>query len=166
MRTGSPRDRGIYDDKLCFETYMKWGAAATHRKLREWCKQVGMVNYMTGRPSQMGAFWALWRYAMQNPEEGFPLYKEWWYHTTLPMSEFGRVNPHATFEDFLGDIQNHAYNNKSIASQSKYEAFCEKYGLPTLPPKFRMKEESTMLTLEEFNEKYRQNQEVSVEAGD
>lgn len=159
--TGTPRSRGVYDDKRCFETYMSWGAAATHSKLRAWCKQVGMVGTQTGRASQMGAYWAMWRYALENPEEGYELYREWWYE-----NDPSKRMP--TLKGFLVDIQNHAWNNKSVASVSKYEAFCEKYDLPALPQKVKITFEQRFLFSAngEFHEEHKQNQEISGKAGD
>lgn len=159
--TGTPRERGVYDDKRCFERYMKWGAAATHDKLRQWCISVGMVNSNTGKVSQMGAYWAMWRYAMNNAEEAYPLYKDWWFE-----NDPQKRTP--TFLKFLTDIQNHAYDNKSVASQYKYEDFCEKWELPILPQKIKMtmSKKTLFSTNGHIHEENRQNQEVSVEAGD
>lgn len=154
--TGSPRDRGVYDDKRLFERYMKWGAAATHEKLRQWCLEHGMFNPSLGRPSHMGAYWAVWRYALENPEEGYPLYREWWYESD-PRKRI------PTFKHFLINIQTHAYNKNSICGHQKYLQFCERWELSVTPDKGRMEREFEYQEL--IYEENRQNQEVSVEAG-
>lgn len=165
--TGTPRERGVYDDKKCFERYMTWGAAATHAKLRRWCISVGMVNPATGTVSQMGPFWAAWRYALNNIETPgvFEMYREWWFE-----SDAEKKVP--TFLHFIVNIQNHAWNNKSIASQEKYDNLIEKYNLPILPQKVKITFEQRLLFgsnghigKTEAHEEDRQNQEVSVEAG-
>lgn len=128
--TGSPRDRGVYDDRRLYEKFMKWGAAANHKKLRDWCVRVGMFNPEIGRPSQMGPFWAVWRYALENADKPgvFELYREWWFESD-PRKRI------PTMRHFLENIKFHSYDRKSVASRTKYEKFCEEHKLPILPDK-------------------------------
>lgn len=133
-KSGQPSDRKIYDGKLLWETYMGWGAAATYKKLRAFAREKGMVNPETGQVSHMGVYFAAWKYAFRNPYEAHKSYKEWRFQTD-------RYLP--SFRDFLLEIQNHAYNNKSIATSDKaYEEFCRTFDLDPLPPRIRINLES------------------------
>lgn len=181
--TGGPGSRKIYNDELLFKTYFGWGAAATFEKLREFCKRTGQISVKTGRPSHMGPIWAVWRYAFNNPESIVPgtgkttyeMYREWWYDTDAE-----KKTP--TFMHFILNIQTHTYNKKSICGHEKYLEFCERYGLNTVPDEVRMGREfegNTVLPVDKLDlekiaqevgamnlhEEIRQNQEVSVEAG-
>lgn len=108
----------FYDDKLLWETYMGWGRAATYARLREWCLQNGMYNPITGKVSQMGCFWAMWRYAVHNPEEAYEAYRKWQF-------EYGLF---PTFEDFCKDVYAHAFERRAMVTGKKNKAvFYAKY---------------------------------------
>lgn len=114
----------MYDGERLWKQYMSWGAAATHKKLRGWVESVGMCNPEIGRPSQMGPFFAMWRWAIRNPEEAYPHYKSWWFETDPLHCE-------PSYEDFLKDLRKHAIN-ASMLSVPAYRKFCEKHGLSTV----------------------------------
>lgn len=107
-----------FDDRLLWKTYMGWGRAATYSRLRAWCIQNGMVNPETGKVSQMGVYWAIWRFAVRNPEEAYEDYKLW-------QMEFGNF---PTFQEFCIDLYLHAYAKKAIViGKKKKKEFIEKY---------------------------------------
>lgn len=108
----------FYDDKLLWETFMGWGRAATYKKLREWCIDQGMVNPDTGTVSQMGVFFAMWRYAVNCPEEAYKGYQEW-------QMQYGNF---PTFEDFCKDVLAHAFSKKAIVvGKRKKRDFVRQY---------------------------------------
>lgn len=125
--------RRIYDDELLFKTYFGWGAAATYRKLAEFCIRIGMVDPRKGKPSQMGPYWAVWRHALENADdpEVYRLYKEWSY-------ERDHLRRERTQRDFWIHIQRVAYENRSICNRDTYEDFCDRHGLDYDPDKNKM----------------------------
>lgn len=125
-----------YNGKELWETYMSWGAAASHRKLRLWFEEKGV------KASQMGAFWAMWRYALGNPEEAFPAYKKWWFETASNQSDGVVVDSNVDFQKFLEDIRNHAYGKSCIVGRRTYRTFCKKYSLSEIPARFTNEKET------------------------
>jgi hypothetical protein len=119
----------IYPDKELWEKYMSWGKAASHLKLRRWLIENGFSIKEYG----MGAFWAMWRYAIRNPEEAFPLYKKWYFETASDVKPNPDViDPVVTFQDFLEDCRLHA-RQRSCVSRGEYIRFCNKHGLQSAP---------------------------------
>lgn len=111
-----PREK-IYDGETIFKTWCGWGAAATGTRLREYAK----ANF--GGTSQMGAEYAMWKWAFNNPEESFPIWKEWHFEKYPD-----REQP--TFEDFTKILLRKARANQNVGgSQKKINRFCAKYGL-------------------------------------
>lgn len=118
---GLTRTRGTirkYDDKECWEKYMDWGAAASHKKLRGWLQERGTST------SPMGPFFAMWRHAIRNPEETYPQYRKWFFETASQEGSDGNV----TFEEYLLDLKKHG-RMRSLLSKSAFAEFCEKYNL-------------------------------------
>lgn len=107
------------DDKECWDTYMSWGAAASHKKLRLFMQEKNQVNV-----SVMAPFFAMWRYAIRNPEETFTQYKKWFFETASQEGLDGNI----TFDDFLQDLKQHG-KMEALLSRSRYIEFCEKYNL-------------------------------------
>ncbi len=64
----------MYDSKDLFETYCGWGAAASLKKLQAYAKD----KY--GQSTKMGAWYAMWKYPLENPEEAYQIYKEYYFH--------------------------------------------------------------------------------------
>lgn len=118
------RDKTVYDGKRLWETYMEWGRGSSHKRLREWARENNMVNPWTGKVSQMGAFWAMWRYAVHNPEEAYESYKK---HTE-EFPELIAMGISVNFEFFLKDVQKHA-RNEAVVSRKTYREFCKKHNL-------------------------------------
>lgn len=107
-----------YDGKAIWEKYMSMGKAATYKKILFWCNETGMVNPATGKASFMGPRFAMWRYAIRNPEEAYKPYFEW-------QREYGNF---PTFKEFCEDLSDHAYTKKTaIVSPKEKEEFIEKY---------------------------------------
>ena len=124
--TQTGRGAKLYDEKACWDKAMEWGAAFTYRKLKKWHR-----DYY-GFGSQMGPCWAMWRYAINNAEECFPQYKQWYFQTyenSLRHKE--DIKSEVNFKDFLEDCKAHAKGKNTILSRSAYKKFCEKYGLET-----------------------------------
>lgn len=108
----------FYDGKRIWEYYMSLGRAATYKRVRQWCADVGMVNPQNGKVSMMGPRFAMWRYAIRNPDEAFVAYQEW-------QREYGN---YPTFNEFCQDCVNHAYTKKTcIVSPREKQEFVEKY---------------------------------------
>jgi hypothetical protein len=108
----------VYDGKLLFETYCNWGAAASNPRLMEFARQT------YGQTSQMGPHYAMWKWAFQNPEEAYEMWKELQFNKNPE-------DPIPTFEQFLLKIRELAVKNPSIGgSKQSVERFCAKYGLP------------------------------------
>lgn len=119
--------RKVYDGEKLWKIYHSWGRAATHRKLREWAIANGMFNpkSRSGGPSQMGPYFSMWRWALNNPEKAYPAYEKWAkeYEDELIAEGIG-IN----FQNFLKDIQEHARSNQ-VVGHERYLEFCEKYEL-------------------------------------
>lgn len=118
-----------YNDKECWEQAMSWGAAFSVNRLERWHKE------NKGWGSHMGVVWAMWRWAAENPEACFPQYQKWVFekasntHGTPEVPDFN-----VTFEQFLEEIRFHAEGKgakgrSSVLSKSRYNQFCENYGL-------------------------------------
>lgn len=107
----------IYDGKVLFKVWCEWGMAATNDRMMEFSK----THF--GAWSQMGPYYAMWRYAFENPEEAFVFWKDFWFNTYPD-----REQP-AKFENFLLEIKKRAEKNPSIASPKRMERFCAKYNL-------------------------------------
>jgi len=105
-----------YDEKACWEQYMVvWRGAATYRKLRDWHRD----EYGFG--SQMGAYWAAWRWACKNPEACYPQYKNWF---------DDKFSQDVTFNDFVKLCKTRVENSgHSILGKRKYGAFCRQWDL-------------------------------------
>lgn len=116
---GVLKETGFYDGEKLFQTYMSWGKAASHRRLREWCREVGMVNPATGEASHMGAYWAMWRWAFYNLHEAFPYYQD-------AMNQYGKF---PTLEDFAREIYNRSKSRPEIVSKKKALAFAVEHSI-------------------------------------
>lgn len=109
----------VYDGEFLFRTWCGWGAAASNPMLMEFCR----TNYNTS--SQMGPTYAMWKWAFNNPEQAYPLYKEFWFDKYPD-------RPPLEFKDFLQLIvKEHGKNQSVVGAKSKrnLERFCAKYGL-------------------------------------
>lgn len=107
----------VYDGKLLWETWCNWGAAASNPRLMEFSKQ------QFGRSSQMGPYYAKWKYAFDNPEKAYELWKEYSFNANPE-------EPVPTWEEFLLQLQKLGTRNPTIGgSRSNVERFCAKYGL-------------------------------------
>ena len=108
----------LYDGKLLFETYCNWGAAASNPRLIEFARQT------YGRASQMGPYYAMWKYAFDNPKVAYELWKEY---------SFNRFpeEPIPTWEQFLLELRDRAVKNPTIGGTRKnVERFCAEHNLP------------------------------------
>jgi hypothetical protein len=106
-----------YDGKLLFKTWCEWGRASSNDRLIAFSK----ANFGVG--SQMGAYYAMWRYAFDNPEEAFEYWRDFWFNTYPD-----REQP-AKFENFLLEVKKRAEKNPSVASTKRLERWCAKYNL-------------------------------------
>lgn len=108
----------IYDGEKIWIEFMSMGKAATYQKIRGFCSRNGMVNPMTGRVSQMGPVYAMWRYAFKNPETSYEYYRKW-------KMEFGE---YPTFQDFCIELWDHARSEcREVTSEKYKKIFKEKY---------------------------------------
>jgi hypothetical protein len=108
-----------YNDQECWEHFMvEMGGGASHGKLRAWLREIKRVKV-----SQMGPYWAMWRWAARNPELTYPQYKKWYFETASIVGEDGN----ASFEDFLQDIKKASMIG--ALGRAEYRQFCEKYSL-------------------------------------
>ena len=118
-----------YDEKECWDKFMEMGAGATIRKLNNWHTE----KY--GFASQMGPYWAMWRYACKNVDQAFGQYKVWWFETASAVQNVKNVPSFiVTKEDFLKDCRNHIIGSgnirrDSVLSQRAYRKFCQENGL-------------------------------------
>lgn len=119
-------NRRIYDGEKLFKAYMGMGRAGSYPKLKRWAEENGMINPLTGRATKMGLFWSMWKWAFHNPEEAYPIYKEWASQYTNEIAESG-FQP--TWENFLKEIQTKVKHRREIVSQRDYEEFCIEYNL-------------------------------------
>lgn len=107
-----------YDGKKIWQKYMSLGRAATYDKIRRWCLEEGMVNQETGIVSKWGPKFAMWRYAIRNPEEAYEAYK-------LRFMEYGEF---PTFREFCQDVADHAYTRRTmVINYKEKELFVRKY---------------------------------------
>lgn len=106
----------MYDGELLFKTWCSWGLASGHDRLIEFSRST------YGQASQMGPYFAMWRWALENPEKAFEYWKEWYFHNYPD-----REPP--TFEDFLLVLRERGKTNKNIAPPKKLERFCARYNL-------------------------------------
>ena len=107
----------IYDGEDLFRTFCGWGAAASNPKLMKYAEE----KY--GQSSQMGPLYSMWKWAFRNPEQAYPLWKE--YH-------FERFpdRPQPTFEEFTQHLLEWGTRNKNIGGgPQRIHRFCAKYGL-------------------------------------
>jgi hypothetical protein len=118
----SVNNKKKYDGKECWELYMSWGGASSYRKLRDWHR----AN--KGYGSQMGPFWAMWKYAFLNVEEAYPAYQKWYADVVASIGD-KNMNPNSTILGYLEDIKKHAKNRPNISNLRTYVAFCKAYGL-------------------------------------
>lgn len=111
--------RRLYDGKLLFETWCNWGAAATNPRLMEFARE------RFGHVSQMGPYYALWQWGFRNPEESYPLWKEYFLNAHPEQKQ-------PTFEEYLQLLLEKAYSSPSIGGSGRrhIERFCAKYNLP------------------------------------
>lgn len=118
--------RKKYPEKEIWEKFMSMGAAASNPKIRNWLMLEKGI-----KPSQMGHIWAMWRYAVKNPEKAYPLYKVWHFEYASSISGVETVvDPNVNFEGFLKDCQYRIkQSGDSIMSKSAYKRFCQKYNL-------------------------------------
>jgi hypothetical protein len=124
----------LYDGKDLWEYYHSLGKAATHGKLREYAKTRGMYSHRKGVPSQMGPYWAMWRYALRNPEEAWPAYEKW---AKEYEGELIAQGIDINFQNFLEDIREHAKSGGVVGDET-YLEFCEKYQLNPNPQKVKV----------------------------
>jgi len=115
-----------YDGKKIFEKFMRMGAASSMPKIRKWLRTEENITV-----SQMGPIWAMWKYATQNPEEAFPLYKVWHFEYWSNVSVMGKIiDSNVYWQSFLKDCQYRIKKSgDSIMSKTAYKRFCNKYGL-------------------------------------
>lgn len=108
----------FYDGKILWEQYMSMGKAASYTRLQKWCIANGMVNPASGKTSHAGPRFAMWRYAVKNPEEAYVSYQKW-------QQEYGL---YPSFEEFCLDLYDHSETTKQcIVSYKEREKFKEKY---------------------------------------
>jgi hypothetical protein len=96
----------IYDGEDLFKVWCEWGQASNHDRLIEFARE----KY--GQASQMGPYYAMWRWAFENPEKAFVYWKEWWFLNNPDKDP-------AVFEEFLIVIRDKAKSNASVASRVK-----------------------------------------------
>jgi hypothetical protein len=129
----------LYNEKECWEKYMSWGAAASTQRLLNWHRAEH------GFGTRMGPVFAMWRWAVNNPEECYPQYKEFhrhnapgedlsqysnfkikWFFENYKSGEYQEI----TFEEFLNLIKKLArVYVGSVLGKKAYKRFCDKYGL-------------------------------------
>jgi hypothetical protein len=111
----------VYDEERLWKTYHGWGKASSHPRLRAWAEENGMVNPNSGKVSQMGPWFAMWRYAFQNPKEAYPAWEEWMKEN---MAAIADKHVLINFDTFLKEIRKVARN---MYSEKKVRAWCEKW---------------------------------------
>jgi len=106
----------IYDGKVLFEAWTGWGKAGSNNRLKAFAKE------LYGQASQMGMRNAMWRWAFENPEEAYSMWKEWFYEK-FPDEE------QPDFKSFLLEVRKQA-SSPNVSGRGNMERFCAKYGLP------------------------------------
>lgn len=124
------RRGGFYDGEKLFKKYCSMGAAATYEKLFEFAKGQGMFDPDTGKPSNMGMHFAMWRWALRNPEEAWKYYEPYireFEHILIPKGI--KID----FNSFLLEIRDKTgpkgQTRKGAVGRRTYVAFCRKYNL-------------------------------------
>lgn len=123
--------RRQYDGRKLWEVYHSMGRAASYAKLNTWARNNGMANPETGDVKGMGPNWAMWAYAMDNPEKAFPAYKAWALEHQTELLSFGiEPSEENLWRKFLEDVKDHNSKGKPTYSKKRFNRFCEKYNLP------------------------------------
>lgn len=105
----------IYDGEELFKAWVGWGRAATYKMLNEYTE----TKY--GRSSQMGSYYAMWKWAWLNPEKSFPLWNTYRQHIG---------EKELTWEEYLAFVLEKAVQNGNVSGgESNITRFCVKYGL-------------------------------------
>lgn len=100
-----------------FKTFCSWGAAASNNRLIRYAQET------YGRSSQMGPRTAMWRWAFMNPEEAWPLYRDY-YFERFP------DEPQPTWESFLEKLADEGRRTPAIGGGARgLQKFCAKYGV-------------------------------------
>lgn len=117
--------RQVYDGEALWEKYHSMGRAATYDKLAEWATDQGMKRAKSKKATRMGVYFAMWRYALRNPEAAYPAYEKWakGYEEELTIE-----GVEVTFKMFLKDIEKHALTPGCVGKAS-YVKFCKERGL-------------------------------------
>lgn len=128
-----------YNEKECWDKYMSLGAAASTQRMLNWHR---LEN---GFGTRMGPVFAMWRWAVKNPEECYPQYKEWlkqnapggdikdypnykrkWFAENYNNGEYKEI----TFEEFLGVLRDRTKGYVcSVLGKKAYRRFCAKWNL-------------------------------------
>ena len=115
-----PKGKKFLNGEILFKEFCSMGAAANYAILARWAA-INMPNPESGKVSRQGVLFAMWKWAFQNTEEAWLLWKEYRFHKD-PSA------PPYTKEEFLKEVRDMAeYPN--IASKSDLERFCARYGL-------------------------------------
>lgn len=109
----------VYDGEKLFRKYCDDGAASGARSLARWANQIGM--HPTGEASMMGVHYAMWHWAFYNPEQAYPLWKEWHF-------ERHPEKPVPSFQEFLLELRERG-RNANVGGKRALQRFCAKYGL-------------------------------------
>ena len=119
---------GLYEGKVLWEEFHSWGAGSSARRLLAWAKQNGMLNPVKPQKGHMGPIWAMWRYALENPEEAFPAYKA--HAEQYPTQLLEKGISEVTFDLFIKDIWEHIQpegNGIARPGSDRYKEFYNKY---------------------------------------
>lgn len=117
--------RQVYNGKSLWRKYCSMGRAATYDKLAKWATSQDMKRSKSKSATRMGVYFAMWRYALRNPEAAYPDYEKW---ATQYQEELTIEGVSVTFEMFLKDIKKHA-KTPGCVGKASYIKFCEKYDL-------------------------------------
>lgn len=112
--------RKVYNGRDLFIAYCKWGKAAGNERLKEYAFRT------SGRKSQMGPTYAMWRWAFENPEEAWPYYRDYFFEVSPEL-------PQPTKQDFYKLLLEKAEKNESNAPGGKrgLQRFAALHGLET-----------------------------------
>ncbi len=74
MPAGWGKHEKWLDGRKLFQEYVEMGSAGSYSKLARWAVSQGMFNPKNGKVSTMGAYQAVWRWALNNMDEARDLW--------------------------------------------------------------------------------------------
>lgn len=117
--------RDVYDGEKLFRVYHEWGRAAGYSRLEKWANEHGMYHPGRGKASKMGAYFAMWRWALRNPQKAWEIFEPW---AREYENELTAAGVEINYQEFMKVIERHLRAKGSIGFD-KYLEFCREHGI-------------------------------------